>query len=116
MLKVITALKSQGKFSFNLGAEEIHSSRSTGADKGRIAEGTKDKGRIAERTKDKGRIAERVVIHKGRIAKGNQVFLVSGQFTICNAVMHSIQPHGIDPIIPLCHLLPKGEVSQITRP
>ena len=32
------------------------------------------------------------------------------------AVMHSIQPHGIDPIIPLCHLLPKGEVSQITRP
>ena len=49
MLKVITALKSQGKFSFNLGAEEIHSSRSTGADKGRIAEGTKDKGRIAEK-------------------------------------------------------------------
>ena len=72
MLKVITALKSQGKFSFNLGAEEIHSSRSTGADKGRIAEGTKDKGRIAER----------VVTHKGRIAKGNQVFLVSGQFAI----------------------------------
>ena len=72
MLKVITALKSQGKFSFNLGAEEIHSSRSTGA----------DKGRIAERTKDKGRIAERAVAHKGRIAKGNQVFLVSGQFAI----------------------------------
>ena len=72
MLKVITALKSQGKFSFNLGAEEIHSSRSTGADKGRIAEGTKDKGRIAER----------VVAHKGRIAKGNQFFLVGGQFAI----------------------------------
>ena len=72
MLKVITALKSQGKFSFNLGAEEIHSSRSTGADKGRIAEGTKDKGRIAERA----------VADKGRIAKGNQVFLVSGQFAI----------------------------------
>ena len=72
MLKVITALKSQGKFSFNLGAEEIHSSRSTGADKGRIAVGTKDKGRIAERA----------VADKGRIAKGNQVFLVSGQFVI----------------------------------
>ena len=82
MLKVITALKSQGKFSFNLGAEEIHSSRSTDADKGRIAVGTKDKGRIAERTKDKGRIAEKVVTHKGRIAKGNQFFLVSGQFAI----------------------------------
>ena len=27
------------------------------------------------------------------------------------AVMHSIQPHGIDPIIPSCHLLPKREVS-----
>ena len=26
-------------------------------------------------------------------------------------VMHSIQPHGIDPIIPSCHLLPKREVS-----
>ena len=26
------------------------------------------------------------------------------------AVMHSIQPHGIDPIIPSCHLLPKREV------
>ena len=71
MLKVITALKSQGKFSFNLGAEEIHSSRSTGADKGRIAVGTKDKGRIAEITKDKGRI----VADNGRIAKGNQFFL-----------------------------------------
>ena len=92
MLKVITALKSQGKFSFNLGAEEIHSSRSTGADKGRIAvgtkdkgriaEGTKDKGRIAERTKDKGRIAVKVVADKGRNAKCNQVFLVSGQFAI----------------------------------
>ena len=27
------------------------------------------------------------------------------------AVMHSIQPHGIDPVIPSYHLLPKGEVS-----
>ena len=32
------------------------------------------------------------------------------------AVMHSIQPHGIDPIIPSYHLLPKGEVSPIHTP
>ena len=32
------------------------------------------------------------------------------------AVMHSIRPHGIDPIIPSYHLLPKGEVSPIHTP
>ena len=32
------------------------------------------------------------------------------------AVMHLIQPHSIDPIIPLYHLLPKGEVSPIHTP
>ena len=30
--------------------------------------------------------------------------------------MHSIQPHGIDPIIPSYHLLPKGERTPNTRP
>ena len=30
--------------------------------------------------------------------------------------MHSIQPHGIDPIIPSYHLLPKGERTPIHTP
>ena len=37
---------------------------------------------LQKKTKNRGRIAERVVADKGRIAKGNQFFLVSGQFAI----------------------------------
>ena len=32
------------------------------------------------------------------------------------ALMHSIQPHGIDPIVPSYHSLLKGEVSPIHMP
>ena len=52
------------------------------------------------------------LIFAGTITTGVGVIRAGGT----EAVMHSIQPHGIDPIIPSCQLLPKGEGSRITRP